>query len=94
MGGRRRLRLTPADAKNSGPDRRPHLRRSGSRSSWRTQAEGPRRRLIYPEAASLRAHRRPVARSQPPADTPRAAYPASGTNLIYAWDGAADAGWL
>ncbi len=30
MGGRRRLRLTPADAKNSGPDRAPHLRRSGS----------------------------------------------------------------
>jgi hypothetical protein len=94
MGGRRRrLRLTPADAKNWRPDRRPHPG-PGARSSSRTNAEGPRRRLIHPEAASLGAHRRPVARSQPPADIPRAAYPASATNLIYAWDGAADAGWL
>ena len=70
------------------------LPRRGARSSSRTHAEGPRRWLIHPEAASLRAHRRPVARSQPPADTPRAACPVSGINLIYAWDGAADAGWL
>ncbi len=35
MGGRRGLRLTPANAKNSGPDRRPHSADPGVRSAPR-----------------------------------------------------------